>query len=255
VTRFAVVVPARHASTRLPGKPLLADTGKFLVQHVVERAKEAPGVARVVVATDDPRVEAAVRSFGGEVVRTRSDHVSGSDRCAEAAERLQEPVIVNVQGDEPLFEPKDLSALADAAALPDVDMATLSHPVTDAKAAASSHVVKVVTRADGSALYFSRASIPFDRSTGGPAAKAKAHVGVYAFRRQRLLDYARLPEGTLAPLESLEQLRALEAGWRIAVLPASMPAFGIDTPDDYRRFVERWREISGKASRPQAGKS
>jgi 3-deoxy-manno-octulosonate cytidylyltransferase (CMP-KDO synthetase) len=237
VTRFAVVVPARLGSTRLPNKPLLRETGKYLVQHVVERARRAPGVVRVVVATDDEKVESAVRSFGGEAIRTRIDHVSGSSRCAEAAERLTEPVIVNVQGDEPLFEPDDLALLASHASRPENDMATLAYPVRDAAEAMSPHVVKVVTRSDGAALYFSRAPIPFDRATGGPAASAHAHVGIYAFRRERLLAYARLPVGTLAGVESLEQLRALEAGWRIAVLPATAPAFGIDTADDYARFV------------------
>ena len=237
MTPYAVVIPARIGSTRLPAKPLLAETGRPLIRHVVERALAAPGVARVVVATDDARIEAAVRGFGGEVVRTRPDHVSGSDRCAEAAERLTEPVVVNVQGDEPLFEPKDLAAVAEAAARPENDLATLAHPLADAAAAASPAVVKVVTAADGRALYFSRAPIPFDRAAGTAARTARAHVGIYAFRRERLLAYARLPAGTLAAVESLEQLRALEAGWRIAVLPASRPAFGIDTPEDYRRFV------------------
>ncbi|MFO0932645.1 MAG: 3-deoxy-manno-octulosonate cytidylyltransferase [Planctomycetota bacterium] len=234
---FAVVVPARIASTRLPEKPLLRETGKFLVQHAVERAARAPGVARVVVATDDARIEAAVRSFGGEVVRTDPAHPSGTSRCAEVAAQLAEEVVVNVQGDEPTFEPADLTALAAAAARPDVDIATLAHPVAPEDAARPS-VVKVVLRADGTALYFSRASIPFDRAKHRVADGALAHVGIYAFRRTRLLDYVRLPEGMLAGLESLEQLRALEAGWRIAVLPATRPALGIDTPDDYRRFVE-----------------
>jgi 3-deoxy-manno-octulosonate cytidylyltransferase (CMP-KDO synthetase) len=173
-------------------------------------------------------------------VRTRADHVSGTDRCAEAAERLDEDVVVNVQGDEPLFEPNDLAALAEAAARPGVDVATLAYPVESAAAAAAPSVVKVVTRADGSALYFSRAPIPFDRARGAAASSARAHVGIYAFPRRRLLEFPRLPQGTLAAVESLEQLRALEAGWRILVLPASRPAFGIDTPDDYRRFVRTY---------------
>ena len=239
---YAVVIPARLGSTRLPEKPLLRESGKYLIQHVVERAQEAPGVSRVIVATDDARVEAAVRSFGGEAMRTRPDHPSGTDRCAEVAARLTVDAVVNVQGDEPLFEPKDLPPLVAAALRTDVDMATLSHPISDPRAAASPSVVKVVVRTDGLALYFSRAPIPFDRAAGTASRTALAHVGIYAFCRVRLGDYVALPAGTLAAAESLEQLRALEAGWRIVVLPATNPAFGIDTPEDYRRFVERTRQ-------------
>lgn len=241
MTGYAVVIPARYGSTRLPAKPLLRDTGKYLVQHVVERARLAPGVARVVVATDDERIEAAVRSFGGEVARTDPAHESGTARCAEVAERLAEPVVVNVQGDEPLFEPADLATVAAAAADPANDLATLAHPVADLAEASRPSVVKVVVDARGRALYFSRAPIPFDRDRGGLASGALAHVGIYAFRRERLAAYVRLPAGRLAGLESLEQLRALEAGWRIAVRPASRPAQGIDTPEDYERFVRTTR--------------
>lgn len=241
VVPFAVVVPARIGSTRLPEKPLLRETGRYLVEHVVERARRAPGVVRVVVATDDARIEAAVRSFGGEAMRTDPGHESGTARCAEVAARLDVPVIVNVQGDEPAFEPADLGRLAEAAARPDVDLATLAHPIPDPEEAARPSVVKVVLRTDGTALYFSRAPIPFDRARGGAAVPALGHVGIYAFRRPRLLEYVRLPAGLLAGIESLEQLRALEAGWRIAVLPATRPALGIDTPEDYARFVRGWR--------------
>jgi len=241
VTPFVVVVPARIGSTRLPEKPLLRETGKYLVEHVVDRARRASGVVRVVVATDDARIEAAVRSFGGEAMRTDPSHESGTARCAEVAARIDAAVVVNVQGDEPAFEPGDLARLAEAAARPDVDIATLAHPITDAAEAGRPGVVKVVLRTDGTALYFSRAPIPFDRLRGGAAVPSLGHVGIYAFRRQRLLDYVRLPAGTLAGLESLEQLRALEAGWRIAVLPATRPALGIDTPEDYARFVRGWR--------------
>jgi 3-deoxy-manno-octulosonate cytidylyltransferase (CMP-KDO synthetase) len=243
---YAVVIPARHASTRLPGKPLLRETGKYLVQHVVERASQAPGVTRVIVATDDDRIEAAVRSFGGEVERTRADHATGTDRVAEVAGRLGLGVVVNVQGDEPLLEPKDVAAVAAAARAPGVDIATLACPLGDAAAAANPNVVKVVRRADGSALYFSRAPIPFDRATGTASREALGHVGVYAFAPGRVLDFVALPAGRLDAAESLEQLRALEAGWRIAVLDASVPPFGIDTPEDYRRFVERMRSEDGR---------
>jgi 3-deoxy-manno-octulosonate cytidylyltransferase (CMP-KDO synthetase) len=237
VPAYAVVIPARIGSTRLPGKPLLRETGKFLVQHVVERAKAAPGVARVLVATDDARIEAAVVSFGGEAVRTSPAHATGTERCAEVAARLDVAVVVNVQGDEPRFEPRDLVALAEAAARPGCDVATLAYPISDPADGANPAVVKVATRPDGTALYFSRAPIPFDRAKRVVAAHARAHVGVYAFPRKRLLDFPGLPASRNADAESLEQLRALDAGWRIVVLPATSPAFGIDTPEDYARFV------------------
>lgn len=234
---YAVVIPARVGSTRLPRKPLLAETGQPLVTHVVERARRAPGVSRVIVATDDDAIEAAVRSVGGEVARTDPGHATGTSRCAEVAATLAEDVVVNVQGDEPTFEPADLAGLAAAAAQADVDIATLAHPIPSPEDAARPSTVKVVLRADGTALYFSRAPIPFDVASGGAAKGTLGHVGIYAFRRARLLDFVSLPPGRLAALESLEQLRALEAGWRIAVLPATRPALGIDTPDDYARFV------------------
>ena len=240
---FAVVIPSRYASTRLPAKPLLRETGKYLVQHVVERAKRAPGVSRVIVATDDERIEAAVRSFGGDVVRTDPGHESGSARCAEVARGLDEDVVVNVQGDEPAFEPGDLTRLAEAARRPGIDIATLSFPIASAHEAAAPSIVKVVVRADGCALYFSRAPVPFDRATGLASAHALAHVGVYAFQRSRLLEFVKLPASALAKTESLEQLRALDAGWRIAVLPATNAPMGVDTPEDYRRFVALVRAL------------
>ncbi len=234
---FAVVIPSRYASTRLPAKALLRETGKYLVEHVVERARLAPGVTRVIVATDDDRIEAAVRSFGGDVVRTDPSHESGSARCAEVARTLSEDVIVNVQGDEPAFDPNDLTRLAELARRPGVDVATLSHRIASPAEAAASSLVKVVVRADGRALYFSRAPIPFDRATGLASEHALAHVGIYAFPRSRLLEYVTLPPSALAEAESLEQLRALDAGWTIAVLPATNAPLGVDTPEDYRRFV------------------
>jgi 3-deoxy-manno-octulosonate cytidylyltransferase (CMP-KDO synthetase) len=234
---YAVVIPARIGSTRLPEKPLLQETGKYLVQHVAERAMAAPGVARVLVATDDARIEAAVASFGGVSVRTDPRHASGTERCAEIAARLDVAVVINVQGDEPRFEPKDLAALAEAAAVPGTDVATLAYPISDPAEGANPAVVKVVTRPDGAALYFSRAPIPFDRANRVVAAHARAHVGIYAFPRKRLLEFARLPPSRNADAESLEQLRALDAGWRIVVLPATNPAFGIDTREDYERFL------------------
>ncbi len=231
---YAILIPARYGSTRLPGKMLLRETGKYLVQHTHERALAAPGHPRVLVLTDDARVEAAVRSYGGEVLRTRAEHVSGTDRCAEAAARLSEPVVVNLQGDEPLIEPADLGRLAEAVAGDAADLATLATPFAREADMVPPQVVKALRGPDGLA-------VDFRRSVPPPAERRRAevlhHVGVYAFRRQRLLDFAALPPSPREVAERLEQLRALEQGWRIRVLTASRPGFGIDTREDYERLV------------------
>ena len=231
---YAVLIPARYGSTRLPGKMLLRESGKFLVQHVHERALLAPGSPRVLVLTDDARVEAAVVSYGGEVMRTRADHASGTDRCAEAASRLTEPVVVNLQGDEPLLEPRDLARLATAAAEPGVDIATLAYPFASRKDEADPHSVKAMRGRDGFAVDFRRAP-PSEAERRGLA--VLHHGGVYAFRRERLLDFTALKPTARERSERLEQLRALGHGWRIKVLDASRPAFGVDTREDYDEFL------------------
>jgi len=237
VDRYAILIPARHASTRLPGKMLLRESGKPLIQHVVERAAQAPGRPRVLVLTDDERILAVVhREVGAEARMTRADHASGTDRCAEAAADLAEEVIVNVQGDEPLFAPEDLTALA-AAVADGADIATLGWPFADEDAMADPHAVKAVVDADGWAVDFTRDA---DRALAFREAEGDAvlhHVGIYAFRRERLLAFPGLEPTVRERLERLEQLRALEHGWRIRVLPASAPAFGIDTRADYDRFL------------------
>ena len=234
---YAILIPARYGSTRLPGKMLLRETGKYLVQHAHERALEAPGRPRVVVLTDDPRVEVAVRSYGGEVMRTRSDHASGTDRCAEAAQRLEEPVLVNLQGDEPLIEPGDLARLAEAVSADEADLSTLGYPFASEADMVPPQVVKALRGPDGLAA-------DFRRSLPSAAERARLqvlhHVGVYAFRRERLLAFAALPPSPRELSERLEQLRALENGWRVRVLTASRPGFGIDTREDYERLVARF---------------
>lgn len=231
---YAILIPARYGSTRLPGKMLLRETGKYLVQHTHERALAAPGNPRVLVLTDDPRVEAAVRSYGGEVLRTRSDHASGTDRCAEAAAQLSEPVVVNLQGDEPLIEPCDLERLARAVAGDDADLSTLAYPFRREADMVAPQVVKALRGRDGLA-------VDFRRTVPSPAERQRLdvlhHVGVYAFRREQLLAFSALPPSPREMSERLEQLRALEQGWRIRVLTASRPGFGIDTREDYERLV------------------
>jgi 3-deoxy-manno-octulosonate cytidylyltransferase (CMP-KDO synthetase) len=246
VMNTAIVIPARYASTRLPGKPLLRATGKYLVQHVYERACQSRA-CQVLVATDDPRIVAAVESFGGQVVRTRPDHPSGTDRVAEAARQLDADVIVNLQGDEPLVDPAALDLLPDLLRRdPDADVATLAVPITAATQWQNPNCVKVVRDACGRALYFSRSPIPFVRD-GSPNFAAEPpyflqHLGLYAYRRHFLLNLASLPPEPLEQLEKLEQLRVLALGRRIQVGIVRQAAIGVDTYEDYLRFVELYRQ-------------
>jgi len=245
--KTAIVIPARYASTRLPGKPLLRQTGKYLVQHVYERACLAQAAERVVVATDDPRIVAAVESFGGNVVLTRRDHPSGTDRVAEVARHLDADVIVNLQGDEPQTDPGALDLLASLIERDhDADVATLAAPITSEEQWQNPNCVKVVCDAAGRALYFSRAPIPFVRD-GRPDFGARPpvflqHLGLYAYRRPFLLALASLPPEPLEQLEKLEQLRVLALGRRIHVGVVRHGATGVDTRDDYDRFVAAYRQ-------------
>ncbi len=232
---YAILIPARLGSERLPGKVLLRESGKYLIQHVYERALEAPGHPRVIVLTDDERVVEAVRSFRGQVRLTRPDHASGTDRCAEAAADLEEPVVVNVQGDEPLFAPGDLADLAVAVGQDGADIATLAWPFDDPADMQDPNAVKAVFHADGEAITFTREARPPSELPAG--AVVMHHVGIYAFRRERLLAFPGLPRTENERRERLEQLRALDHGWRIRVLTASGPAFGIDTRADYEKFL------------------
>lgn len=243
--KTAIVIPARYASTRLPGKPLLKTTGKYLVQHVYERACQAKA-DHVVVATDDPRIATAVRSFDGNVVLTRGDHLSGTDRVAEAAQRLGADIIVNVQGDEPLIDPRSLDLLPQLLARDSgADLATLATPITSKETWLNPNCVKVVCDARGRALYFSRSPIPFVRD-GQPDFRAQPprfllHLGVYAYRRPFLMHLAATPPEPLEQLEKLEQLRVLALGKaiQVGVVPHRSP--GVDTLEDYRHFVTIYR--------------
>ncbi|MFW6092781.1 MAG: 3-deoxy-manno-octulosonate cytidylyltransferase [Pseudomonadota bacterium] len=251
---FAVVIPARYASTRLPGKPLEPVGDAPMVVQVARRAERA-GAREVVVATDDSRIRDAVTAAGLEARMTRPDHPSGSDRVMEVAEALgwsEDTVVVNVQGDEPLIPPAVIGQVAAlVAADPGVPVATLCEPVDDLAEVLDPNVVKVVAAADGTALYFSRAPIPYARDafTGmterarGPLPEPAGwhrHIGIYAYRVAALRRFVAAPVGALERLESLEQLRLLEMGVRIrvAVAEAPVPA-GVDTPADLRRVRER----------------
>jgi 3-deoxy-manno-octulosonate cytidylyltransferase (CMP-KDO synthetase) len=244
------VIPARFASTRLPGKPLLSDTGKPLIQHVVDAAKRSTLLTRIIVATDDERIADAVRSFGGEAMMTREDHPSGTDRVAEVAASVPDAdIIVNLQGDEPEVTGETLDLVA-SLLLNDLDapMATIATPIRDASIYHDPSCVKVVCSNKNRALYFSRSPIPYVRDGGftvnAASPQAFLHLGLYAYRRDFLLSLAKLPPSPVEGLEKLEQLRVLEAGYPIAVGFVDERAVGIDTPEDYQRFLERWRANS-----------
>ena len=240
---IVAAIPARFASTRLPGKPLLPIAGRPMIEHVYERVRRAEGLDRVVVLTDDRRIAAAVEGFGGEVEMTPSECRSGTDRIAWAARRWQDvATFVNVQGDEPLIDPEAVATVArHLAEHPDDPMVTLAVPAEREDEDAPS-AVKVVTDRAGYALYFSRSRIPFPRHGNAPAARPRKHVGIYGYQREALLRIADLPSSPLEEAEGLEQLRALENGVRIRVLPGGAPAFGVDTPEDLERVESMIRE-------------
>ena len=240
------IIPARFASTRLPGKPLLSDTGKPMIRHVVEAARRSNRLERIIVATDDPRIAEAVEAFGGEVAMTRPDHPTGSDRVAEVVARMPEAhLIVNLQGDEPEVSGEALDLVVSILEADDeAPMATLATPIRDEAVYRDPSSVKVVRSRAGRALYFSRSPIPHHRDetpdfAADPPA-ALLHLGLYAYRRDFLLSLGQLPPSPLESAEKLEQLRVLEAGHPIALGIVQERSVGIDTPDDYRRFVERW---------------
>ncbi len=230
------VIPARYHSSRLPGKPLVDLNGKPMIEWVYRRAAAARSLERLLVATDDERVRAAVERFGGEAVMTRPEHASGTDRVAEVAARIAADLYVNIQGDEPLISPRTIDALCEAMrrAGDSVQVATAQVPLEEPGEAASPHVVKVVADQRGRALYFSRALIPF-RADGGLS--AHKHLGIYAYRRRLLLELDRLRPSALERCERLEQLRFLDNGIAIHVETVSEDSVGVDTPEDVERVI------------------
>jgi 3-deoxy-manno-octulosonate cytidylyltransferase (CMP-KDO synthetase) len=231
------VIPARFASTRLPGKPLIDLGGLPMIVRVVQQARQVPGLAQVVVATDDVRVKAAVERHGGIAVMTREDHRSGTDRLAEVAHGLACDIVVNVQGDEPLIDPRMIAQALAPFSDPVVEMTTLCRPA-DAHDFTNPNVVKAVVGQDGNALFFSRAPVPYDRQArpdGGAPRLAFKHIGLYAYRRTTLLRLASLRPTALEETEMLEQLRALEHGIRIRVVQTDLDSIGVDTDADVAR--------------------
>jgi len=242
--KVLAVIPARHASSRFPGKPLAPIAGKPMIQHVVERVRQARLVSRVVVATDDPRIESAVTVFGGEAIATRRDHPTGTDRVAEVAAHVPAEIYVNVQGDEPLIDPDTIDALISAMVEDEtVQIAGPCTAIDHANDIMDPNVTKVVRDFDGNALYFSRAPIPWVRDRNeSVAARHWKHIGLYAFRRAALLDFPTLPPGELERLEQLEQLRWLENGYRIRIVETEYDAVSVDVPADVDRVERLIRE-------------
>ncbi|HSW49558.1 MAG TPA: 3-deoxy-manno-octulosonate cytidylyltransferase [Bryobacteraceae bacterium] len=227
------VIPARYASSRFPGKALALIAGKTMLQHVWERASRARSLSRLLIATDDERIQAAARGFGAAARMTRADHPSGTDRAAEVAAADPAGIVVNIQGDEPLIDPAAIdAAVAALLEAEDAPMGTLKKRITGPAELHNPNVVKVVTGLGGNAIYFSRSPIPFARS--GESVHFK-HIGLYVYRKAFLVGYSALPVGPLEETEKLEQLRALENGFKIRVVETAYDSLGVDTPEDLRR--------------------
>jgi 3-deoxy-manno-octulosonate cytidylyltransferase (CMP-KDO synthetase) len=252
------IIPARYGSTRLPGKPLADIGGKPMIQHVYESASKARALDRVLVATDDRRIEAAVRGFGGEVMMTSPDHASGTDRLAEVARKVKADCLVNIQGDLPFLRSETIArAVKQLSRDRKIPMATVGTPINDEKEWRNPNVVKVLTDRAGFALYFSRAPIPYYRNSavdpkGGkiaPRAERRLwgyrHLGLYVYRRDFLLRFARLRPTALERIEGLEQLRALENGYRIYVAEVEDGSVEVDTPEDLKKAERHWQGRRG----------
>lgn len=225
-----VIIPARYGSTRLPGKVLLNKTGKYLVQHTYEQALKAKEVCRVIIATDDNKVIKAIKSFGGEVIMTSRNHSSGTDRIAEVARRLKYPIVVNLQADEPEIDPRIIDRVIKLTRLRCVDIATLACPFKNRKELSDPSKVKTIIDSKGFAIDFSRSVL---------SKNAKRHIGIYAYKKQALLKFTKLFSTCREKKEKLEQLRALENGFRIKIGLIKKAPAGIDTPQDYTQFVKR----------------
>ena len=237
--KVLVVIPARYASTRFPGKPLVKIAGNPMVQHVYERCAAAIGIDRVIVATEDQRVLGVCTAFGGHAELTAASHVSGTDRVAEVAARHPDfDAVLNVQGDEPAMEPQTVSAVANLLSDHSVSISTAITLFTEDEQVSSPNAVKVVVSATGDALYFSRSVIPYFRNESPAKTAYFRHLGIYGFRRETLLTVTRLPPSDLERAESLEQLRWLEAGYRIRCVLVSSRSSGVDTPEDLANLLK-----------------
>lgn len=221
------VIPARYGATRFPGKPLAKIAGKYLIQRVYEQARQAQYLQELIIATDDERIYSASKAFGAEVRMTSPEHRSGTERVAEVAEGLDSPIIINIQGDEPLLQGQMIDDLVQALQEKSIPMATLACPVTEVHRIHDKDIVKVVADRNGNALYFSRSPIPSctdDHFT--------QHIGIYGYQRDFLLKFQSFPPSRLEACEGLEQLRILENGFRIKIIPADYQVLSVDTAQD-----------------------
>jgi 3-deoxy-manno-octulosonate cytidylyltransferase (CMP-KDO synthetase) len=234
------IIPARYASTRLPGKPLIDIGGKTMIQRVYEQASKCAELSEVVVATDDEKIYSHVLSFGGKCVVTSIAHQSGTDRCAEAATNLEitPDAIINIQGDEPFISPDQIGLIAKSFALPETQIATLCKKIEHEQDVANPNWVKVVANTKGNAMYFSRSAIPYRRNQGVEITYMK-HIGIYGYQFDVLKELANLQPSALELAESLEQLRWLEHGYQIRLIETTEEGLSIDTPDDLKR-VEKY---------------
>lgn len=240
--QVVAIIPARYHSSRFEGKPLAHIMGRPMIEHVYRRATQVPLLSRVVVATDDDRIAECVRGFGGEVVMTKADHPSGTDRLAEAASLLdiaEQDVVVNIQGDQPLFDAAVISQVASPLLEdPGLPMATLIYQIVRPEEITDPNHVKTVFDRHGNALYFSRSTIPYLRNPEEGMPTYYKHLGFYAYRKGFLLTFVGLPEGEWERCEKLEQLRALEYGYTIRVVLTAHDSVEVDTPKDLRRVEE-----------------
>ncbi len=244
------IIPARYASSRFPGKPLVNINGKLMIQRVYEQAAKV--LKYVCIATDDQRIFDAVTSFGGHVVMTAESHQSGTDRCAEAVElferqlNIKADVIINIQGDEPFINPVQIQQLTDLFTLEETGIATLIKKITDKSLLDNPNVVKVVTRKNHDALYFSRSRIPYVRGFSADEWMNERdfyqHIGMYGYRKEVLYDICKLPKSGLEKAESLEQLRWLENGYNIKTSVTEIESVGIDTPEDLERIKTLFKD-------------
>ncbi|MBU6391043.1 MAG: 3-deoxy-manno-octulosonate cytidylyltransferase [Planctomycetes bacterium] len=248
--KIIAIIPARYASSRLPGKLILpevkAATGKYILEHVYQNAIQAKRISRVIVATDSKLIYDVVRGFGGEVEMTSVLHTSGTDRIAEVVKQLDADVIINVQGDEPEMSASRVDQVADTLVEnKDAVMATLATKIKTTEELSNPNVVKVVLDNNGYALYFSRSQIPYVRDGKNPidtqGISFLRHLGIYAYKREFLVEYANLPATPLENAEKLEQLRALSNGYKIKVAVTNCISRGIDTRDDLMAFIERYK--------------